>query len=199
MRVSPGTDRAKLLVEAVSPHTAPMPGWLCGWVKDAMAGAAGAVVSRVNTTGVQSLDEYPFACSAQGGCGATVHSVPVAEQNYQGGVISRFFQNIWSKSRRQIQCQIWGMMSNRMKYSLTVIDSELKRLNRKTLIRLFGAWVRGRDVRDSVVKLGLESIPEIETLYAWHNGVSQDSYVMLDDIQVFPGFYMLSIDDAIAT
>lgn len=41
----------------------------------------------------QSLDEYPFACSAQGGCGSTVRSVPVGEQSYQGGVLSRFFQN----------------------------------------------------------------------------------------------------------
>ena len=41
----------------------------------------------------QSLDDYPFACSAQGGCGATVRSVPVGEQSYQGGVLSRFFQD----------------------------------------------------------------------------------------------------------
>jgi hypothetical protein len=38
------------------------------------------------------LDEYPFACSAQGGCGATVGAVPVGEQSYQGGVLSQFFQ-----------------------------------------------------------------------------------------------------------
>ena len=41
----------------------------------------------------QSLDEYPFACSAQGGCGSFVRAVPVAEQSYQGGVLSRFFQD----------------------------------------------------------------------------------------------------------
>lgn len=41
----------------------------------------------------QSLDEYPFACSAQGGCGSFVSPVPVSEQSYQGGVLSRFFQN----------------------------------------------------------------------------------------------------------
>lgn len=41
----------------------------------------------------QSLDEYPFACSAQGGCGSFVRSVPQGEQSYQGGVLSRFFQN----------------------------------------------------------------------------------------------------------
>ena len=40
----------------------------------------------------QSLDEYPFACSAQGGCGATVGAVPAGEQSYQGGVLSQFFQ-----------------------------------------------------------------------------------------------------------
>jgi len=41
----------------------------------------------------QSLDEYPFACSAQGGCGSFVRPVPIGEQSYQGGVLSRFFQN----------------------------------------------------------------------------------------------------------
>lgn len=41
----------------------------------------------------QSLDGYPFACSAQGGCGSFVRSVPVGEQSYQGGVLSRFFQD----------------------------------------------------------------------------------------------------------
>jgi hypothetical protein len=39
-----------------------------------------------------SLDEYPFACSVQGGAGACVSAVPVAEQSYQGGVLSSFFQ-----------------------------------------------------------------------------------------------------------
>lgn len=40
----------------------------------------------------QSLDEYPFACSVQGGCGSFVNPVPVGEQRYQGGVLSSFFQ-----------------------------------------------------------------------------------------------------------
>jgi Deoxyribonuclease NucA/NucB len=39
-----------------------------------------------------SLDEYPFACSAQGGVGACVSAGPVGEQSYQGGVLSSFFQ-----------------------------------------------------------------------------------------------------------
>lgn len=41
----------------------------------------------------QSLDEYPFACSEEGGAGSIVREVPRGEQNYQGGKLSRFFQN----------------------------------------------------------------------------------------------------------
>jgi len=40
-----------------------------------------------------SLDEYPFASSERGGAGATLRGVPVAEQNYQGGVLSQFYQS----------------------------------------------------------------------------------------------------------
>ena len=40
----------------------------------------------------KSLDEYPFASCLQGGSGACVRVVPVAEQNIQGGKISQFYQ-----------------------------------------------------------------------------------------------------------
>jgi RHS repeat-associated protein len=40
----------------------------------------------------QSLDEYPFACTIQGGAGGCVRAVPRGEQHYQGGVLSSFFQ-----------------------------------------------------------------------------------------------------------
>lgn len=40
----------------------------------------------------QSLDEYPFASSAQGGSGSTVRPVPKSEQNHQGGILSSFYQ-----------------------------------------------------------------------------------------------------------
>jgi uncharacterized Zn-binding protein involved in type VI secretion len=40
-----------------------------------------------------SLDEFPFASSTQGGKGAAVAAIPVAEQNAQGGKLSSFYQN----------------------------------------------------------------------------------------------------------
>ncbi len=40
-----------------------------------------------------SLDEYPFASTKEGGLGANVKSVPVKEQSIQGGTMSSFYQN----------------------------------------------------------------------------------------------------------
>jgi hypothetical protein len=42
--------------------------------------------------GPGSPDEYPFASTLQGGAGARVAGVPLAEQRIQGGVLSRFYQ-----------------------------------------------------------------------------------------------------------
>jgi len=39
-----------------------------------------------------SLDEYPFASLKEGGAGAGVKSVPVGEQNIQGGTMSSFYK-----------------------------------------------------------------------------------------------------------
>jgi hypothetical protein len=39
-----------------------------------------------------SIDEYPFACTNEGGAGAWIGHVPPGEQFIQGGVISDFLQ-----------------------------------------------------------------------------------------------------------
>ncbi|GAA4978817.1 hypothetical protein GCM10023317_01190 [Actinopolymorpha pittospori] len=45
---------------------------------------------------------------------------------------------------------------------------------------------------------GLTSSAGLESLYGWRNGTSTAGGVTLDDIHIFPGFYLLSIQDAIA-
>jgi len=42
-------------------------------------------------SGPGSPDEYPFASTAQGGAGARVAGVPLAEQRIQSGVLSQFY------------------------------------------------------------------------------------------------------------
>jgi len=40
-----------------------------------------------------SPDEYPFACTAEGGCGAWIGHIPLEQQWAQGGLLSRFIQD----------------------------------------------------------------------------------------------------------
>jgi hypothetical protein len=42
--------------------------------------------------GPGSPDEYPFASTVEGGAGARVTAVPLAEQRIQGGVMSQFYR-----------------------------------------------------------------------------------------------------------
>jgi RHS repeat-associated protein len=43
--------------------------------------------------GLDSLDEYPFASTFQGGAGASINAVPRSEQNFQGGTLSGFYKS----------------------------------------------------------------------------------------------------------
>jgi Deoxyribonuclease NucA/NucB len=40
-----------------------------------------------------SCDEYPFASTDEGGAGASIANVPVAEQHTQGGLMSGFYSS----------------------------------------------------------------------------------------------------------
>ncbi len=46
-------------------------------------------------------------------------------------------------------------------------------------------------------KVELPSTFDLERLYGWHNGTSSASSASLDDIQIFPGFHFLSLEDAV--
>lgn len=60
--------------------------------KEAQANRRDALKGQTAAPQGMSLDEYPFACSAQGGCGSTVAPVEMAEQHYQGWLIMNFFK-----------------------------------------------------------------------------------------------------------
>lgn len=81
--------------------------------------------------------------------------------------------------------------------SLASIEAALQRLGRKTLLRSLQAGLSAEAVRSSLGAVGLASASELEALYMWRNGTSTASGVILDDIHLFPGFYLLSIEDAI--
>lgn len=83
---------------------------IAGTYDEAVAGGAPTTLTRVDADtrdanrdaaleGIpkapkgQSLDEYPFASTAEGGSGSVVRPVPRGEQNYQGGKLSSFYRD----------------------------------------------------------------------------------------------------------
>jgi uncharacterized Zn-binding protein involved in type VI secretion len=53
-----------------------------------------------------SLDEFPFASTAQGGKGAAVAAIPRSEQNAQGGKMSSFYQNSGIKNNQSFTVKV---------------------------------------------------------------------------------------------
>ena len=88
-------------------------------------------------------------------------------------------------------------MTSDLSASLASIEAALQRLGRHALLRSLQAGRSAEAVRSSLGAVGLASAPELEALYVWRNGTSTAGGVTLDDIHLFPGFYLLSIEDAI--
>lgn len=80
--------------------------------------------------------------------------------------------------------------------SLSSIVIALRHLNRNILLSSLQEGVSVQVLRSSLSGVGLSSTPQLEELYNWKDGTSTAG-VTLDDIQLFPGFYMLSIEDSV--
>lgn len=87
-------------------------------------------------------------------------------------------------------------MTMNLATNLGSIEASLRRLNRDDLLQSLQAGLTAEVVRSSLGAVGLSSTAELEALYMWKNGTATKD-VTLDDIHLFPGFYMLSIEDAI--
>ncbi len=99
-------------------------------------------------------------------------------------------------SRRSFPRNVWIVMSNDTYVSLASIEAALGRLDRKVLLDSLQEGVPPEVVRSELTQVGLGSSPELEALYGWRNGTVTDG-VKLGEIDIFPGFYLLSLEDAI--
>ena len=90
-------------------------------------------------------------------------------------------------------------MTDEFSTPLATIETALQRLDRQALLRSLQAGLSAEDVRSSIGAVALPSSPVLEALYGWRNGTSTTGDVTLDDIHILPGFYLLSIEDAIAS
>lgn len=81
--------------------------------------------------------------------------------------------------------------------ALADIDEALLGLGRQQLLQ---ALRPGLNVDRTAALFDEARLPRsgpVETLYAWRNGTETSGVESLDDIQLFPGFYFLSIQDAV--
>lgn len=78
------------------------------------------------------------------------------------------------------------------------IEAALKRLGRQGVLEALRPGLPAAEVRHLLSSVGLDSNPELEALYGWHNGTSTERVAAVGDIHMFPGFYLLSLEDAVA-
>lgn len=88
------------------------------------------------------------------------------------------------------------MMAADLAVSLSAVETALRRLDRNTLLGRLRQGLSNEIVRSGLASAGLLATPEFERLYAWRDGTSIAG-ATLDDIHLFPGFYLLSLEDAL--
>lgn len=90
------------------------------------------------------------------------------------------------------------MVSNSNLNGLMSIEMVLHRLGREALLRALQPGLPAEVTRALLEAAGLSSSKELDLLYGWRNGTSAETNASLDDVHIFPGFYLLSIEEAIA-
>ncbi|WP_248582725.1 SMI1/KNR4 family protein [Nocardioides sp. InS609-2] len=88
------------------------------------------------------------------------------------------------------------MMGDDVSVPLARIEKSLERLDRNSLRTLLRTGVPASTVKAALRGVRLTALPELEALYGWRDGTATEGAV-LDDIHLFPGFYLLSVEDAV--
>lgn len=89
-------------------------------------------------------------------------------------------------------------MTNVLIAALSGLEVNLERLGRRTLMQALQPGIGSDEVGMLLEGAGLPSDECVEALYSWRNG-TQTTDVTIDEIAIFPGFYLLSLEDAVIT
>lgn len=84
-------------------------------------------------------------------------------------------------------------------FSTTLADIEmgLERLRRRVLLGALRPGLDASHTKSLLSECGLPCPGQVAALYSWRDG-TETAGKRLDDIHLFPGFYFLSLEDAIA-
>lgn len=89
-------------------------------------------------------------------------------------------------------------MTDDLTAALAAIERGLRRFSRSALLNALRPGLTADRTRSLLGESGLPSSGQVEALYAWRDGTKTAGVGTLDDIQLFPGFYLLSLEDAVA-
>lgn len=81
---------------------------------------------------------------------------------------------------------------------LEEIEAALQKLKRNALLAALRPGLDAERTRSLLGEVGLPRSGPVEALYGWRDGTNTDRVGALDDIHFFPGFYFLSLEDAVA-
>lgn len=82
--------------------------------------------------------------------------------------------------------------------SLEDVENGLQRLQRSVLLGALQPGLNTERVGSLLGQIGLSASGQVEALYGWRDGTRTAGVGSLDDIHFFPGFYLLSMEDAVA-
>lgn len=83
-------------------------------------------------------------------------------------------------------------------HSLECILDHFRRLGRKVLLARLSPGHSLSHTDGRLAELGLAGSGELTKLYAWRDGTAVSPGVPIDDVHFLPGYYFLSLEDAIA-
>lgn len=89
------------------------------------------------------------------------------------------------------------MKNDKMTDVLASIEGINRRLGRHKLLQSLQPGVSAEHVRSLLGEASLPSTPELEVLYAWHNGVAESDTGPIGEISLWPGFYFMPIEEAV--
>lgn len=82
--------------------------------------------------------------------------------------------------------------------ALADIEIGLERLGRHVLLRALRPGLDADRAQSLLRGCGLPGSEQVESLYSWRDGTETAGIRTLDEIHLFPGFYLLSLDDSVA-
>ena len=88
-------------------------------------------------------------------------------------------------------------MAEELRKSLADLEGWLKQLARPTLAML-QPGVEPSVVASSLARRGLETPADLVELWAWRNGTGGPADAKLGDLWLVPGFYLCSVEEAVA-